>query len=163
MNEREDFAYYVTEGNRLRAERDDRSWALGDLAAMFEVYLGHPTDPDAPTLGDLAREWNVSTPRVSEWRSVAAFYPSDVRTFDTSWEVYNMARRASDNSLDNALELLETATAQAMTVKDFRRYLKGIYFEGPMPVVKMPIELHGLVPSGVTEVWAIFKHKDGEQ
>jgi hypothetical protein len=158
-----EFSDFVAAGLPLIKARDSHSWALGDLAVDFDIKLGRPDDPDAPTLGDLAREWNVSSQRVSEWRNVSAFYPTDARTFDTTWEIYNMARRASNNSLDNALELLDKAVSQAMTVASFRRYLKGIYFEGPIPTDQLPLRLHGLVPSGVTEVWAVFKHKDGDE
>lgn len=143
-----EFIDYAAAGRVLLDQRDRDTWALGDLATDFEIKLGRPDDPDAPTLGDLAKAWNASRQRVSEWRSVSAFYPTDDRTFtDLSWEQYNMARRAANGSLDNALELLDHASRQHMTVQDFRRFLKGIIWEGELSLHDFPLRIQGLLPA----------------
>jgi hypothetical protein len=157
-----EFADFVAAGLELVAGRDRDTWALGDLATAFDVRLGRPDDPEAPPLRNLARGWNVSPQRVSEWRNVAAFYPTAVRTFPVPWEMYNAARRAAEHRLDNALELLATAEEMHMGVTDFRRYLTGVLYEGPLqgPV---PDWLRPFIPRGLRRLWLVVKvPKDGE-
>lgn len=153
-----EFSDFVAAGLALMATRDHTSWELGDLAVAFEVTIGRPSDDDeGPTLGDLAAGWNVSAHRVSEWRSVSAFYPVAARTYDVPWEIYNMARRASNGSLDNALELLDYAQQQAFTVAAFRRYLKGVRWEGKLRRHDLPPWLQGILPPFEQEYWVEIK------
>lgn len=164
MSEPVEFGEFVTAGVALMADRDRNSWALGDLARQFEIKLGRPDDPAAPTLSDLAAAWNVSTQRVSEWRHVAAFYPDPVRSsVDCPWEMWNMARRASQGSLSNALELLATARSLHLTVASFRRYLKGWYFEGRVETHDLPPYLQTLLPGGTRAVWVVMKRYEEGQ
>lgn len=151
-----DFIDYVDQGRALLDTRNANSWALGDLAVDFEVKVGRPSDEDAPTLADLASAWDVETPRVSEWRSVAAFFPGNLRMNELSWSHHNLARRASGGDLEEALELLSVAQAQHMGVAAFRRYCAGLYFEGPVAVEDLPRALRLLVPDGDGEVWLTF-------
>lgn len=153
-----EFSDYIAAGVELMARRDRDTWALGDLAAEFEVTVGRPADgDDAPTLADLAAGWNVSTQRVSEWRNVSAFYPSGVRTFALPWEIYNAARRAAAGSLDNALELLDVAERQAFTVAAFRRYLSGIRWEGLLTRADLPPQVCALLPGHEARWWVTVK------
>lgn len=129
---RRSYDYYVSEGNRVREMRDRTNWALGDLAvafcADFDISPGRPpADDSTPTLAALAREWELRPPQVSEFHSVADFYPLEARQDDLSWSHHNMARRNSGDSLDNALELLDKARTNYMSAEDFRRWLKGDY------------------------------------
>lgn len=161
-----EFIDYVAAGVVLMERRDKDTWALGDLAADFAITLGRPDDPDAPTLGDLASGWNVSTQRVSEWRSVSAFYPTDDRTFSLPWEMYNQARRACKDTpdpLDNACEMLDFAETRRMTVKDFRRYLTGVRWEGPLHKGVLPKFLQILLPDFESQFWVTIKrYKEGD-
>lgn len=151
-----EFSDFVAAGRELIQKRDDNAWELGDLAVEFEVTVGRPSDPDAPKLGDLAHAWNVDTPRVSEWRNVARFYPENVRTFeDLSWGHYNTARRASDNSLKKALELLGEARRQSLGIRAFQRFINGTYYEGEWKG-PLPEWLQGLVPRGM-RLWVTVK------
>jgi hypothetical protein len=162
MSER-DFTDFVSEGRTLMQARDKNSWGLGQLAWDFEITVGHPSDPDAPTLGDLAREWDASTQRVSEWRNCYGFYVkegTDARKFDLSWSHYNQARRASEGDLDNALELLDMAVRLHMGTRAFERYIKGIYFEGAVPVGVLDVGLLAMIPSGVKEVWLVVRRNE---
>lgn len=159
-----DFIDYVALGRALMQARNTNSWALGDLAVDFEIKVGRPSDEDAPTLSDLASAWDVETPRVSEWRSVAAFFPGNLRMNELSWSHHNLARRASGGDLEQALELLRIAAVMNMGVSAFRRYCAGMYFEGPVAVDALPIELQMLVPDGESLVWLTFgrdKRADG--
>ena len=158
----DEFADFVAAGVMLMQTRERNTWQLGDLAVDFEVKVGRPTDPDAPTLGDLAAAWNVEVQRVSEWRLVSAFYPANLRlNGDLTWSHHNMARRASRGDLEQALELLRIAAVMNMGVAAFRRYCAGLYFEGPVEVDALPIELQMLVPDGAAQVWVTFgKMKD---
>lgn len=151
-----DFEDFVAAGVELIQARDTNAYALGDLCVEFEVKVGRPNDPDAPTLSDLAHAWDVDTPRVSEWRNVARFYPPNVRTRELSWTHYNMARRASNGSLDNALELLDTADRLHMGVRAFRRYLDGTYYEGEIAHGELPARLQAIVPAGV-KLWVVLR------
>lgn len=152
-----EFAEYVAAGVDLMTTRNANSWALGDLAADFEVKIGRPSDPDAPTLSDLAAGWDVEVQRVSEWRLVSAFYPVNLRmNGDLSWSHHNLARRASGGDLEQALELLSIARAQHMGVAAFRRFCAGVYFEGPVSVDDLPVPLQGFVPTGADKVWLTF-------
>ncbi len=155
-----DFSDFANEGRELMQARDRNSWGLGDLACEFEVTVGHPIDADAPTLADLAHEWDASTQRVSEWRNTAAFYSTDARSFDLTWTHYNQARRAADGELDNALELLEMAVRLHMGTRAFERYIKGIYFEGPVRIGELAAGLQAMIPGGVKEVWIIVKRSE---
>jgi len=151
-----EFADYVARGRELRQSRDSDTWELGDLAADFEVKLGRPDNPDGFTLAMLANEWGVSRQRASEWRNVSAFYSTDVRTFPVSWEVYNIARRHSQNDLENALELLETAvTLHYTSARDFERFVRGILHEGVFHKNELPPRLHGILPDG--KLWVTIK------
>jgi len=157
---KKDFSDFVTEGRDLMQARDKNSWRLGDLACEFEITVGRPTEPDAPTLGDLAHEWDASTQRVSEWRNTADFYPTDARTFDLTWTHYNQARRAADGDLDNALELLDMAVGLHMGTRAFERYIKGIYFEGAVKIGELAAGLQAMIPGGVKEVWLVVKRNE---
>lgn len=151
-----EFSDFVDAGRQLIQKRDNNAWELGDLAVDFEVTVGRPTDPGAPTLSDLAREWDVDTPRVSEWRNVAKFYPANVRTFeDLSWGHYNQARRASDGDLENALELLADAQRIHLGIRAFHRYVSGMYYEGEWNG-PLPEWLQALVPHGA-KLWVTVK------
>jgi hypothetical protein len=156
-----DFSDFANEGRELMQSRDKNSWSLGDLACEFEITVGRPGDPDAPTLSDLAHEWDTSKQRVSEWRNCSAFYRTDARTFDLTWSHYNQARRAADGSLDNALELLEMAVRLHLGTRAFERYIKGIYYEGPVKIGELAAGLQAMIPSGVKEVWLTIK-RNGE-
>jgi hypothetical protein len=156
-----DFTDFVAEGRDLMQARDRNSWGLGDLACEFEVTIGRPGDPDAPTLGDLAHEWDASTQRVSEWRNTAGFYPTGARTFDLTWTHYNQARRAADGELDNALELLEMAVKLHMGTRAFERYIKGIYFEGPVKIGELAVGIRAMLPGDIKEVWLVVKKNGG--
>jgi len=155
-----DFSDFVDEGRELMQARDRNSWLLGDLACEFEIEIGRPSDADAPTLGDLAREWDASTQRVSEWRNCSAFYPTDARRFDLTWTHYNRARRAADGEIDNALELLEMAVRLHMGTRAFERYIKGIYFEGPVKIGELAVGLQAMIPGGVKDVWLVVKRNE---
>lgn len=157
-----DFGDFVDEGRELMQARDTNAWALGDLACEFEITVGRPKDgdKDVPTLSDLAREWDASTQRVSEWRNVASFYPTHVRTFDLTWSHYNQARRASDGDLNNALELLDMAVRLKMHVREFERYIKGIYFEGLVKVDQLAAGLRAMLPDSAREVWVTIKRNE---
>ena len=152
----DEFADFVAAGVELMTTRNANSWALGDLAVDFEVKVGRPSDPAAPTLSDLAAAWDVETPRVSEWRSVAAFFPGNLRMNELSWSHHNLARRASRGDLEQALTLLDIARVQHMGVAAFRRFCAGLYFEGTIPVADLPDPLQGLVPDGERLVWLTF-------
>jgi len=122
---------FVDRGCELLQRRDADAWQLGDLVIDFEITVGRPKDgEDAPTLSDLANSWDVSKSRMSEWRNTSKFYPTNVRTFSVSWSHYNLARRSADGELDNALELLSNAEKLHMGIREFQRYLKGIFYEG---------------------------------
>jgi len=155
-----DFSDFVSEGRDLMQARDKNSWGLGDLACEFEVTVGRPTDPDAPTLGDLAHEWDASTQRVSEWRNCSAFYSTDARKYALSWSHYNQARRAADGEIDNALELLEMAMRLHMGTRAFERYIKGIYYEGTVKVCALDVGIQAMIPGGVKEVWLVVKRNE---
>jgi len=155
-----DFTDFVAEGRGLMQARDRNSWGLGDLACEFEVTVGRPTDPDAPTLGDLAHEWDASTQRVSEWRNCSSFFPTDARRFDLTWTHYNRARRAAEGDIDNALELLEMAVRLHMDTRAFERYIKGIYFEGPILAGTLPSEIAAVIPKSAGAVWVIVKRNE---
>ena len=157
-----EFGDFVEEGLELVKGRDKNAWALGDLAEDFEVTMGRHNNPDTPKLADLANAWDVDTPRVSEWRNVAKFYPPKVRTYELSWSHYNLARRASDNDLENAIELLDHALMGAMGVRAFRRYLDGIYYEGSVKVTDLPTGLQVMVPSNVKMVWLTIKKAEAD-
>lgn len=146
---------YVDRGVELLQKRDVNAWELGDLVVDFEVTVGRPVDPEAPTLADLAISWDVSSQRMSEWRNTSKFFPTDVRTFGLTWSHYNMARRASGGELDNALELLDAAKRLHLGVRAFERYIKGIYYEGAWQG-ELPEWLQGLIPHGVNP-WVTFK------
>jgi hypothetical protein len=153
----QEFDDFVSAGLKLVKQRDKQAWQLGDLACEFEVKVGRPSDPDAPTLGDLAHAWDVDTPRVSEWRSVAAFYPANVRTVELSWSHYNMARRRSDGSLENALELLDSAERLHLGIRPFKRFLNGEYFEGKVKRSDLAPHLQAMLPERIYEVWMTLK------
>lgn len=156
-----DFTDFIAEGVVLMEKRDRNSWELGDLACEFEITVGRPSESDAPTLSDLANGWNASTQRVSEWRNCSSFYPTHVRTFHTlTWSHYNKARRASNNCLDNALELMEHAASQAMGTRAFERYLKGIYFEGFVQAGTLPEAIKYVLPRGAAQVWVTVKREE---
>lgn len=157
MSDKE-FSDFVEQGVELLKERDTQAWQLGDLVVDFEVCVGRPTDPDAPTLGDLANAWDVATPRMSEWRNTSKCYPSDVRTFNLSWSHYNMARKAADGDMETALDFLCVAERLHLGVRAFKRHLDGIYFEGVWEG-ELPKWLQGIVPSNI-ELWVIFKKAD---
>lgn len=152
-----DFADFVNAGRELCSQRDSGAWDLGDIAVRFEVTVGRPTDPDAPTLADLAHEWDASSQRLSEWRNTSAFYSTDARKYDLTWTHYNQARRAADGELDNALELLEMAVRLHMGTRAFERYIKGIYFEGPVKIGELAVGLQAMIPGDVKEVWLVVK------
>lgn len=158
-----EFGDFVTAGLALVKSRDTNAWALGDIAVdfvdAFPVHPGRPVDPDQPTLSDLAAGWDVVTPRVSEWHSVAAFYAPNVRTFeDLSWAHYNAARRASGNDIENALELLADAQSKAMGINAFKRYLAGEFFEGEVAYDRLPPEIQAVVPRG-KKLWVVITEK----
>jgi hypothetical protein len=163
-----EFSDFVAAGLPLIQQRNESAWELGDLIvqAVKVCHIGRPpTDGEEyPTLSDLAHEWDERVQKLSYWRINADFYPPNIRQPELSFAHHDLARRHSggdpDIALDNALELLDKARSYHMGIAAFRRHVDGVYFEGPMPVVKMPIELHDLVPSGVTEVWAVFKRRD---
>jgi hypothetical protein len=164
-----EFIDYVSEGRELLQSRNDNSWALGDLLVSAVVDLsikpGRPTDPEATTLGDLAREMDVETPRASEWLSVAAFYPSNVRTISVSWAHYNAARRASrgdtdEQKRDNALELLETGAALAMGITKFRSWLKGEWYHGYIERAHLPPHLQAVIPNDAKGAAITLKRAD---
>lgn len=160
MSDKE-FSDFVEQGVELLKERDTQAWKLGDLVVDFEITVGRPTDPDAPTLGDLANAWDVATPRMSEWRNTSKFYSSDVRTFNLSWSHYNMARKAADGDVENAIDLLDTAERLHLGVRAFKRYIDGIYFEGVWEG-ELPKWLQGIVPVN-GQVWVVFKRNEDQQ
>lgn len=124
----------VEKGRAILSGHDKDFWKLGALAANAEITVGRPKEgEDKPTLGDLANAWNVSKQSISAWRSTYIFYPTSARTFDEdiiSWEHYNQARCAADGDLENALELLCHAERLHLGSRAFKRFLKGIYYEG---------------------------------
>jgi len=157
-----EFVDFVAAGCQLVARRDNNAWELGDLCvdAVRELGIkpGRPTDPDAVTLSSLAAAWDVGTPRVSEWHAVADFYVSNVRTYEgLTWTHYNMARRASGGSLENAQELLSDAVNKHLGVNAFRRYLRGEYFEGEVAYRELPPRLQALVPDKTLQVWVVIR------
>lgn len=160
-----DFADIVAAGRSLVKSQDDTKWKLGDLVVVAFagniIAPGRPTaDSDEPTLSDLAREWDTELPRVSEWHSVAAFYPSPVRTFNTlTWSHYNAARRAADGELDNALELLEDAVRLHLGINAFKRWLAGEIFEGYVPRAELSPRLQGMLGRGDQGAWMILKRE----
>ncbi len=163
LDDLQEFSDFIIAGLPLVRASDDHRWTLGDIAARFEVKLGRPADgEDAPTLGDLAAAWDVETPRVSEWRSVAAFYPNNVRLQEHSWTHHNMARRAARGSLDNALELLHAAGALHLGVAAFRRYIKGEVWEGPVPYEFQPPAVQAANPQRWM-LWATFKRSEVDE
>lgn len=149
-----EFIDYVEAGRALVSTVEANYWKLGDLAAEFEVTAGRPQEGDeAPTLGDLANGWGVARASVSEWRSNARFYPPRFRTFDDlSYSHYTLARRAGDD-IEDALELLTIASAQAFSISGFKRFLSGVLAEGPARVDELPPRWQALVPTGVRRVW----------
>lgn len=76
---------------------------------------------------------------------------------------HNQARRSADGDLDNALELLEYAQAQAFTVASFRRFLKGVVFEGKVRRRDFPLWLQAILPSFVGEFWVEIKRVKPEE
>jgi len=158
-----DFSDFVQQGIALLSQRDVNSWALGDLAALFEVTVGRPSeDDDTPTLGDLAQAWNVSGQRVSEWRNVARFYPTELRTFEVPWEMYNAARRASDD-IEDACALLAFAEKHHLGINAFRRHLKGIRWEGAISKYELPLRLQGMMPDYEKKFWIVIKRFSGDE
>jgi len=145
-------------------ERDTNSWEAGDVLKLFEFKVGRPNrdNPDALTLHDLAADCGASAARLSEWRNVASFYPRRLRTYSVSWEIYNQARRSSKGNRDNALELLDLAERQHMSVAAFRRYLKGIVWEGPVTKAGLPLWLVQKVAGYENEFWLILKRREGD-
>lgn len=161
ISEPQDFEDFVSQGLELLHARDKNSWALGDLVVDFEVKIGRPTDPDAPTLSDLASALDVELPRLSEWRSVAKFYPEKFRMNELSWSHHNMARRAANGDLPTAIRLLKLALSQHYGIAAFRRHLAGILYEGRRETRYLPDDLQ-MFAGGDTEVWITIKRLDAE-
>jgi hypothetical protein len=155
-----DFEDYVALGVKLVENRNSNAWQLGDLAVdfmkNFAVKPGRPADPNIPTLSDLAGAWDVEIQRVSEWRSVSAFYNPNLRMNEVSWSHHNMARRASED-VEEALELLEMAVNLHFSVAEFRRYLNGTLYEGDLWVEQLPEHLRMYAPEGTQKVWIVLK------
>ena len=157
-----EFSDFVDAGVALLAESDNHRWQLGDLAAEFEVTVGRPDDPDAPTLKDLADAWNVDTPRVSEWRNCSRFYPPEGRGLSLTWSHYNMVRgyfkgRDYDpTQYEQAMEILTLAVDQAFGIRALRQYLNGTLFEGKVLVRELPERVR-LFCAGSDEVWITVK------
>lgn len=156
-----EFSDFVEAGLPLLKERDHHAWELGDLAAEFVVKLGRPSDPDAPTLGDLASAWDVALSTVSEWRRVAIFYPENVRTYELSWSHHKLARSASEGELGIALAYLAHAKAQYMGIAAFRRYLEGVLWEGELYQAEVPERLRGLIPHDV-QLWVTVRRYEDD-
>jgi hypothetical protein len=148
-----EFPDFVIAGVEILEAHDRDFWTLGELASEFEIKLGRPDDPTAPTLADLSKEWDTSTSNVSRWRNNHNFYPDNLRTFAVSYSHYDLARRAHPKDMEEALELLSIAQSQALGIRAFKRYIKGIYIETLIKVTELPKRLQGLVPTGVSEVW----------
>lgn len=157
----QDFEDFVSQGLELLHARDKNSWALGDLVGDFEVKLGRPTDPEAPTLSDLASALDVELPRLSEWRNVAKFYPVKFRMNELSWSHHNMARRAAKGNLKEAQRLLNMAINQHYGVAAFRQHLAGILYEGRRETRYLPADLQ-VFAGNDAEVWITIKRIDAE-
>ena len=159
-----EFSDFVDAGVALLAESDNHRWQLGDLAAEFEVTVGRPDDPDAPTLRDLAEAWDCDVPRVSEWRSCARAFPESVRTLLPllSWSHYNAVRshlRLVDynaDSFERAMELLNVAVTGHMGIRAFRAFLKGALFEGEVATRLLPAFIQERAV-GEDTVWVTVK------
>lgn len=159
-----EFGDFVSAGIELLAESDNHRWQLGDLAALFEITVGRPDDPDAPTLRDLAEAWDCDVPRVSEWRSCAKAFPESVRTLlpPLSWSHYNAVRshlRAGDydpDTFERAMELLNVAVNEHMGIRAFRAFLKGALYEGEVATRLLPAFIQERAV-GEETVWVTVK------
>ncbi len=133
-----DWQAYVERGRRWRRASDDANWGLGDDVVEMCDRLGFdpkpgrpPANSDVRTLSDYAAEVDISSKRVSECYANSKFYGKARTSGDfATWAHHDRARRASDGSLDNALELLATAHLLKLHYRAFVRYLDGILFEG---------------------------------
>ncbi len=155
LDDLQEFSDFIIAGLPLVQARDENAWALGDIARLFveRVVHGRPPDEDeTPTLSDLAREWDVHKQKVSYWRANAAFFPENVRQSDVSFAHHDLARRHSDASLDNALELLAVARDLHYGIAAFRRWLAGEYFAGPVDTATLPGLVRACIPSGKRRV-----------
>jgi hypothetical protein len=161
MTEEREFGDFVAEGRILVEQNEANQWALGDLACAFEISVGRPSkdDEDTPTLGDLANGWGLATSTVSEYRTLAAFYPKNLRLYELSWSHYKLARKASNGDVEEALALLEEAERQAFTIAAFRRFLEGIYYEGELYQEEVPDRLRAFVP-GQARLWVTVKRRE---
>jgi hypothetical protein len=65
-----------------------------------------------------------------------------------TWAHFNRARRASENELGNALELLDQAMLLKLSGDQFDAYCRGEYFAGPVEWAELPARLQEQVPPG---------------
>lgn len=152
----QDFGDFVSAGLEELSKRDTSTWALGDIAAAFEIRLGRPekkrgkTDEEqdpTPTLTNLATQWGVSKMTVSDWRSNSIFYEVNVRHVLHSWRDGNVIRKyvewelAGEDDIEakieRGMEIVEEAealarygTALEMWLKEKRRAVQNSY---PIP------------------------------
>lgn len=157
-----DMADIVMAGNVFKAERNANSWNWGDLicVAFSEqvIKAGRPlADSDEPTLSALADAWDEPLPKLSALHLTADFYKPNVRMSELSWSHHDLARRHSDGQVDNALELLGTALGAHFSVKTFRMYLSGDYFEGPIDSKDLPEWMWSIIPRNQKHVWIKVK------
>ena len=152
-----EFIDYVARGIALKKHRDTNSWDFGDLLveAVGEavIQVGRPTDPEQPTLAALAREWDVRPQRASEWYLTAKCFPLNIRKPDISWSHHDAARRASEDSTSNALELLDVVERLKLGIEDFTLYLKGDYFHGYIERYELPQRLQSMLPNSARGAW----------
>lgn len=117
-----------------RVSSDASAWRQADrVRVFFDLHPDAPRGPgrppetyDGPTLGWLAEQWGESVQRLSYLHTNGIFYPLPHRQLDLSLTFYDVARRASNGKLDNALELLEHARTMYMTVTAFRDYCRPL-------------------------------------
>ena len=112
----------------VRATNDSCQWAMGDGAAIaLGENLVMKGKQGEVNLTKLANDLGVGVRSMQDWYKVATFYPEPARhVFENlSYTHYRMARRYAGD-VEQAMELLEHACVEGLSVAKFEHHLKEV-------------------------------------
>lgn len=126
-----DYDEAVNLGKRIQEDIDRGRWVIGDLALRLETIYGKDS------VGEFAKDIQVSKGRVQEYRTMSQYYNREVRqyiadNFAVNWSILRIAKRFKD--IESSIDFLSRcADKGVLTVDDTARLANEVLGRSPKP------------------------------